>query len=106
MRSASPALDELEDKREYAVTLFETVDGRDVRMVQRGEDLGLALKPPQALRIPRKRFRQEFQRDIALQPGVARAVDLAHAAFANLGSDFVGTEPVACSQSHGKRPQS
>ena len=35
----------------HAVGLFEAVDGRDVRMVQRGEDLRFALEPCEALRV-------------------------------------------------------
>ena len=35
---------------------------------------------------------QNFERDIAIESRVARAIDLAHSAFANLGRDFVDAE--------------
>ena len=39
------AFDELHHEGLDAVALFQSVDGRDVRMVQGGEDFGFALKP-------------------------------------------------------------
>ena len=33
-----------------------------------------------------------LMRDVAIELGVARAIDLAHAAFADLGGDFVDAE--------------
>ena len=38
------ALDEFHHERRDARALFESVDGGDVRMIQRGEDFGFALK--------------------------------------------------------------
>jgi hypothetical protein len=37
-------LDQLHDERLQAIGLFEPVDVRDVRMIQRGQDFGFALK--------------------------------------------------------------
>ncbi len=45
------AFDELQDERLGAARLLEAVDVRNVRMVERGEDLGLALEARQPLRI-------------------------------------------------------
>ena len=39
-----------------------------------------------------KDVRQDFDRDIAIQLRIARPIHLAHAAFADLGGDFVGAE--------------
>ena len=68
------------------------VDLRDVRMVQRRERLRLAVEPRRALRIRGERVRQHFQRDVALQPRIARAIHLSHAAFADEGGDLVSLE--------------
>jgi hypothetical protein len=58
-------------------------------MVERGERLCLACKARQAIRISRERCRQDLDRGVAIQPRVARAIDLAHAAGANRRQDFV-----------------
>ena len=43
---------------------------------------------------------QDLERDGAIQASVARAIDLAHAAGAERGEDFVGTEAGAGGQRH------
>ena len=40
---------------------------RDVRVIQRGEDLGLPLESSEALGVVRKGLGQDFQRDVAIQ---------------------------------------
>ena len=45
------ARDELQHEEARAVVLVQTVDGADVRMIQRSENLGLALKPRHALGV-------------------------------------------------------
>ena len=72
--------------------LLEAVDGRDVRMIQRGEHFGFALEPRQPLRIGRNGVGQHLDGDVALQVRVRRAVDLTHPAGADLGGDFIGAE--------------
>ena len=44
-------LDQLKDERLRAFTIFETVNGSDVRMVEGCEDLRLSLEPCQPIRI-------------------------------------------------------
>ena len=51
-------------------------------MRQRRHRLRLALEPRQRRRILRQRLGQDFDGDVAIQLGVAGAVDLAHAAGA------------------------
>ena len=74
--------DQLQNQRGRAARLFDAVNRRDVRMAQRREDFRLALKARGALGIARHRLRQHLDRDVALQPRVARAIDLAHASGA------------------------
>ena len=70
----------------------DVVQRANVRMVQRRDALGLPFKPFAKLRIERQHRRQHLDRDGALEPGVARFVDLAHAARADRLNDFVRTE--------------
>ncbi len=74
------AFDKLHDERPAigAVHLLEAVDLRDVRVIERGEELSLAPKPREACRIGRHIVGQHFQRIVASELEVARAPDLAH----------------------------
>ena len=51
------ALDELHDQRTDTVGFFETVDVRDVGMIQRRERLRFAREPRESIRIARERIR-------------------------------------------------
>ena len=54
-------------------------------MIQRGEDFGFALEPREPLGIAQRTLAgRTLMRDVALQLRVAGAVDLAHAARAEL----------------------
>src|SRR5262249_50637748 len=86
------AVDELHHERLDGRGLLEPVDCGNVRMVERREQLGLPLKPRQALRVGGGLGRQDLDRDLALQPGVGRAIDLPHAAFAQLPEDVIRTQ--------------
>jgi hypothetical protein len=55
---------EFENERLRAIRVFETVDGRDVRMVQRGEDFGLTLEASEAIRVSGERRGQHLQRHL------------------------------------------
>jgi hypothetical protein len=58
------------------------VDGGHVRVVEQRERLCLALEAPQALLVVGELLRQHLDGHLALEPRVAGAVDLAHAAGA------------------------
>ena len=64
-----------------------------VRMIQRRERLRLALEACEPPRIRGKELGENLQRDIALQPPVARAIHLAHSSRADGGQNSVRTEP-------------
>ena len=70
-------------------------------MVERREHLGLALEPGDADRDRREGIGEDLDGDVALQPGVAGAVDLAHAAGADRAGDLVRTQAGAGAQGHG-----
>ncbi len=84
----------------FSRAIFESVDLRDVRVIQSGEGLGLALEPQQAVGIGGDRLGQHFERDVTFEPQVARAIDLAHSAFAKLREDLVGAETATDGQCH------
>ena len=88
---SSPSTSSITSARD-AARFFEAVDARDVRMIQRREDLRFALEAREAIGIVRERVRQDLDRDVAIQLRVARAIDLAHAACADRGDDFVDAE--------------
>jgi hypothetical protein len=61
-------------------------------MIQRREDLRLAVEARQPVSIVDERIGKHFQRDIAMQLRVAGTEYLTHAALAEDGHDFVRTE--------------
>ena len=83
------ALDQLEGEEGLAVGFLEPVDGGDVRVVERGEQMRLALEAPQAVGVLGHLRRQDLDRDVAVEVRVGRAVDLAHPAGAERRGDPV-----------------
>ena len=62
--------------------VFDAVDRRDVRMIERGERARLPFEAAKAVGIAAELVPQHLERDLAPKPRVARPVDLAHAAGA------------------------
>jgi hypothetical protein len=50
-------------------------------MIERSKNLGLTLKPGNAIGILQKRSRQQFERYLAFERRVERPIDFAHAAL-------------------------
>ena len=73
-------------------------------MIQRGEQFGFALKPREPIGIVGERVGQNLDRDLALQPRVARAIHLAHAACAEQRDDFVRPD-AACPTSSAQNSE-
>ena len=93
------AVDEFHDERGHAARLFEPVYGRNVRVVQRREDFGFPLKTRELIVVSGKRWRQNLDRDLALQLGIGGPIYFAHASGADLRGDLVDAESSAWSQS-------
>ena len=74
-------------------SLLQSVDRRDVGMIQRRENHRLALEPGEPLHVDGQRGGKDFQRDVAIEPRVACSVHLTHPTGAKDGRDFVGSEP-------------
>jgi hypothetical protein len=62
----------------------------DVRMIQRCQRPCFSCEPRQSIRVERKRIGEHFDRHVAIQLRVARAIYLAHAAGAERAHDFIG----------------
>ena len=80
MMSASVGPSTSSSTSAWTPLIFEAVNAADVRMIQRGEHLRFALEAREPLRINREGRRQDFDRDVAIQLRVARAIDFAHPA--------------------------
>ena len=68
---------------------LEAVDVGDVRVIERREQLGLALEARQALGVRRERGRQHLDRHVAVELRVGGAIHLAHPARAERRDDLV-----------------
>ena len=73
----------------------DVVDGTDVRIVQRGNRARFLLEALPRFRIRGERAGQHLDRDRAIEPDVARAVDLAHPSSTKRSDDFVRPEAFA-----------
>jgi hypothetical protein len=78
----------------------DVVDRHDVGMRERGDRLRFTLEPRGALGIGGEELGQDLDRDRAIEPRVARLVDLTHTAGAERTQDFVGTETLAGGDGH------
>jgi len=94
---------ELEDDTRQALGLLEPIHRGDVGMVERREEFRYALEARQPIRILRERLRQDLDRDVALQPRIARAVDLTHSARPDERDHFVDSETNAWREGHATR---
>src|SRR5262245_37235759 len=71
-----------------------------MRVRKSGDRVRLTFKAAASIRIRRELWRQDLDRDAAIEPRVARLVDLAHAARAQGREDLVRTEPETGAEGH------
>jgi hypothetical protein len=83
------AFHELHRERGRLAAALEPVDLRDIRMIERGERFGLALKTRHSIGIVGKRRRENLDGDLAFEVTVGGAIHLAHTAGAEVAGDFV-----------------
>lgn len=83
------ALDQLHHEGVGSRRLLESVDVRDVWVVQGGEGFGLAFQPRHAVRVVGKAVRQHLDRDLAVQSRVACAKHLPHPSRAQRRENLV-----------------
>ena len=94
------ALHQLHHEGARAARFFNAVNRGDMWMIQRGEDLGFALKPGKPFRIGGKRFGEDLECDIPFEPRVARTIHLAHPARPEGRHNLMRTESGA-GKKHG-----
>jgi hypothetical protein len=83
-----------------AVDLLEAINGGDVRMIQRGEEVCFALKPGNPVRIVDEAVRDHLEGDVTIESRITRSVHLAHPAGPDGGDDLVGAEARAGGERH------
>ena len=88
-------VDQFHDEETNVAFLSHVVEHADVRVVQRGDRLRLALEARLDLGVLRDRFGQDLDRHFSAQPRVPGPVDLAHAALSEQLEDFVVAERLA-----------
>ena len=82
------------------VALLEAVDARDVRVIEGREHPGFALETRDSLGVCGEHLGQDLQRHTALQPGILRQLDLAHAAGPDHVHDLVRADSSAWADTH------
>ena len=95
------ARDELHDEEVDSSLSREVVDLRDVRMVQLRESQRLLPEAFARALVREKIAPEDLERDVPLEPRVARPVDLPHSARTQRREDFVRTQPGTGRQGHG-----
>lgn len=89
------AFDILHHDETYAAAFADIMDDRDVRMVERRRRFRLTREAKHPVLVRREISGQNFQRHRAIQPRVAREINLSHAAGAEQGIDLIVTEYAA-----------
>jgi hypothetical protein len=77
------AIHEFEDERERPIVLFETVNHRDMSVIQGRDHLRLTSKARNAFTVLRERGGQYLDGYITIEAGVACSPDLSHTARAD-----------------------
>jgi hypothetical protein len=95
------AVDEFEDEESMSIYLFETVNARDVLMIQRGEHMRLTAEARQPFRILRHAVRQRFHSDVTTEARIPRSIHLSPTARAEQAHDLVRSELGSQRQRHG-----
>src|SRR5262245_49901967 len=86
------ALDQLEHQGRCVAGVFEAVDCRNVRVIERGEQACFAFEARHTTGVGGEPRRQDLQRDLASQFRVARAIHLSHAAHTQQTQGCVGAD--------------
>ena len=89
LRAQRAPFDELRHEIRGVAFDADVVHRQDVRMVQGAGRDGFLSEAALPIGVERRGFEQDLDRDIALESGVSRAVDLSHAAGAKPADDLV-----------------
>jgi hypothetical protein len=91
----------LHDEKPEPLGLLETMEGRDVGMIQGREKVSFPLETRQLLLVSREIFREKLEGHLPAELRVASSVDLTHATHAEKGRDIEGSEPCPLRDRHG-----
>ena len=86
--------------KSLAVGRIDLVNRDDVRMIERGGRLRFLHESAATALVGDAISGQHLDGNLAAEPGIAGAVDLAHAPGANKAEDVVGAEPSTRLQGH------
>ena len=89
------ALDQLHRDVAIGVDDARFVNGDDVRVIESGGERSLAQQPIECRLVVDCRPPDDLQRDVAAEPGVEGAIDLAHTARTEMQADFIRPERAA-----------
>ncbi len=88
------------DNEINSVLVTDVVKRADVRMIQAGNNLGLALEALAAYRVVSKMRRKNLDSDGAVQARVSRPIHFPHSASTQRSDDLVRAQPRAVGQRH------
>ena len=80
--------------------MADVVDDADARIVQARDRPRFAFEPFAELRVHGNPIGQDFDRDVAIEPDVARAIDLTHPPRPEHREHFVGAKASARCKRH------
>ena len=83
------------NKSHHQSMILNSIDLRDIRVIQRRQNLCLARKASHPLGILREGLWKYFDRDVTMQFRVRGAIDLTHPSFAQLGGDVIVRDGLA-----------
>ena len=89
------ALEQLHDQEVNAVLGADVVERADVRVLEARDRSGFSRQPLAPLGVLVEVLGQHLDRDLAVESGIAGAVDLAHTPGPEEPHDLVGSEPTA-----------
>jgi hypothetical protein len=69
-------------------------------MIERRQHLRLTFEARQSIRVVGQEFGQDLDRDVAMELGVSRSIDLAHPASSQQRENFISAETIAGVQGH------
>jgi hypothetical protein len=94
------AFEILHHQKVHAVLRADVVQRADVRMLQAGDCLRLAIQSLLQFRVGGQVRGENFHRDGTIEAGIARAIDFPHATGPDRCLNLVGSQPGASGQWH------
>ena len=94
------SFNQLQNQRPRVARLLQAVDRADVGMIERRQHLRFALESGQTFGVAGKGVWEHLDRHLPVKARVSGSIDLAHAAFADLGGDFIDAEASAGLEGH------